>query len=78
MHRSVINVVKHCYTIIKTIPQIKSRIKRAKEDEYSKIQVFAMFRAGDIRRNVLFKFMMLYMETPCLCPLRGTNIAAGS
>ena len=39
---------------------MKSRIKEAEEDEYSKslakIQLCAMFRAGDIRRNVLFKF----------------------
>ena len=36
--------------------------------EYSnsvrKIQVCAMFRAGDIRRNVLLKFTRLRMETP--------------
>ena len=60
---------------MKTIQQIKSRIKKIKEDEYSnsltKIQVCAMFRAGDIRRNVLFKFIRLCMETPCLCPSEG-------
>ena len=28
-----------------------------------------MFRAGDIRRNVLLKFTRLCMETPCLCVL---------
>ena len=43
--------------------QIKSRIKEVKENEYSnslaKIQVCAMFRAGDIRRNVLLKFIRL-------------------
>ena len=54
---------------------IKSRIKEEKEDEYSnsvaKIQVCAMFRAGDIRRNVLLKFIRLCMETPCLCPSEG-------
>ena len=42
----------HCHTIIKTIQQIKSRIKEIKEDEYTnslaKILVGAMFRAGDI------------------------------
>ena len=52
--------------------QIKSRIKEEKEDEYSnslaKTQVCAMFRAGDIRRNVLLKFISLCMEAPCLCP----------
>ena len=46
----------HCHTIMKTIQQIKSRIKEIKDDEYSKsltkVQVCAMFRAGDIRRNV--------------------------
>ena len=65
----------HCHTIIKTIKQIKSRIKEIKIDEYSnrltKVQVCAMFRAGDIRRNVLLKFIRLCMETPCLCPSLG-------
>ena len=47
----------HCHPIIiKTIQQIKSRIKEIKEDEYSnslaKVQVCAIFRAEDIRRNV--------------------------
>ena len=54
----------HCPTTIKSIQQIKSR--KEKEDEYSisvaKIQVCAMFRAGDIRRNVLLKFKGLCME----------------
>ena len=62
----------HCHNIIKIIQQIKSRIKEEKEDEHSnslaKIQVCAIFRAGDIRRNVLLKFIRLCMETPCLCP----------
>ena len=57
------------------IQQIKSRIKGIKEDKYSnslaKIQVCAMFRAGDIRRNVLLKFIRLCLETPCLCPSEG-------
>ena len=61
----------HNNTIIKTVQQIKSRIKEVKEDEYSnsvaKIQVCAMFCAGDIRRNVLLKFIRPCMETPCLC-----------
>ena len=61
-----------CHTIIKTVQQIKSRIKEVKEDEYSnslaKIQVCAMFLAGDIRRNVLLQFIRLCKETPCLCP----------
>ena len=62
----------HCLTIIKTIQQIKSRIKEVKDDECSnslaKIQVCAVLRAGDIRRNVLFKCMWLCMETSCSCP----------
>ena len=66
----------HCHTIIKTIKQIKSRIKEIKKDEYSnrltKVQVCAMYRAGDIRRNVLLKFIRLCMETPCLCPSNST------
>jgi len=45
----------HCHTIIKTIQQLKSRIKEVKEDEYSnsltKIQVCAMFCAGGIQRK---------------------------
>ena len=68
----------YCHTIIKTIQQIKSRIKEVKEDEHSKslakIQVCAIFRAGDIRRNVLLKFN----EGHVCVPLRGTNMAAGS
>ena len=63
------------HTIIKTIQQMKSRIKEVKEDEYSnslaKIQVCAMFRAGDIRRNVLLKFIRLCMEMPRLCLSEG-------
>ena len=65
----------HCHTIIKTIQQIKLRIKEVKEDEYSnslaKIQVCAIFRAGDIQRNVLLKIIRLCMEEPCLCPSEG-------
>ena len=65
----------HCHNIIKTIQQINSRITEIKEDEYSnsltKVQVCAMFRAGDIRINVLLKFIRLCMETPCLCPSQG-------
>ena len=64
-----------CHTIIKTIQQINSRIKEIKEDEYSnsltKVQVCAIFRAGDIRRNVLLKFIRLCMETPCFWPSQG-------
>ena len=65
----------HCHTIIKTIQQIKSRVKEIKGDEHSnslaKIQVCAIFRAGDIRRNVLLKFIRLRTETPRLCPSEG-------
>ena len=65
----------HYHTIIKTIQQIKSRVKEVKEDEHSnsvaRIQVCAMFRGGDIRRNVLLKFVRLCVETPCLCPSEG-------
>ena len=64
-----------CLKIIKTIQQIKSRIKEIKEDEHSnsltKVQVCAMFCAGVIQRNVLLKFIRLCMETPCLCPSEG-------
>ena len=63
----------HCQTTIKTIHHIKSRIKEEKEDKYSnsvaKIQVRVMFRAGDIRRNVLLIFIRLCMETPYLVSL---------
>ena len=63
------------HTIIKTIQQIKSRIQEVREDEYSnslaKIQVCAMFRAGDIPRNVLLKFIRLCKETPCLGASEG-------
>ena len=54
----------HCHTIIKTIQQIKSRIKEEKEDEYSN----SVFNIG---RNVLRKFIRLCMETPYLCPSEG-------
>ena len=53
----------------------KVKYQRGKRDEHSnslsKIQVCAIFRAGDIRRNVLLKFTRLCMETPCLCPSDG-------
>ena len=65
----------HCHTTIKTIRQIKSRIKEEKENAYSNslanIQVCAKFCVGDIRRNVVLKFIRLCMETPCLCPSEG-------
>ena len=65
----------HCHTIIKAIQLIKSRIKETKRDEYSnslaKIQVSEMFRAGDIQRKVLLRFIRLCMETSCLCPTEG-------
>ena len=56
-------------------PFNKQRIKEEEGDEYSnsvaKIQVCAMFRVGDIQRNVLLKFIRLRMETPCMCPSEG-------
>ena len=65
----------HCHTIIKAIQLIKSRIKETKRDEYSsslaKIQVSEMFRAGDIQRKVLLRFIRICMETSCLCPTEG-------
>ena len=71
----------HCHTIIKTIQQIKSRIKEIQEDEYSnslaKIQVCAMFRAEDIRRNVLLKFKRLCMETPVIGTVNAVSIKDG-
>ena len=30
-----------------------------------------MFPVGDIRRNVLLKFIRPHKETPCLCPSGG-------
>ena len=55
---------------------------RSSQNEYGRIlmietfcshfaQVCAMFRAGDIRRNVLLKFIRLCMETPRLRPAEG-------
>ena len=37
----------------------------------AKIQVCAMFCVGDIRRNILRKFIRLCVEMPCLCPSEG-------
>ena len=34
----------------------------------AKIQVRRIFRIRDIRRNVLRKFIEIFMETPCWCP----------
>ena len=74
LNRSSHNII--CIGFILTVEtSIKSRIKEIKEDKYSnslaKVQVYAMFRAGDIPRNVLLKFIRLCMETPCLCPSEG-------
>ena len=67
----------HYHTIIKTIQQIKSRIKEVKEDEHlnslAKILACAILRVGDIWRNVLLNKLRLCMETPCLCPSEGHN-----
>ena len=64
----------HCHTLIKTIQQIKSRIKDVKEDEYSnslaKIQVCGMFRRRYLKKSLL-KFIRLCMEMPCLRPSEG-------
>ena len=53
-----------------------------KEDKYAKSlaksQVYAIVHMRDIRKNVLPKFLKLCMETPCLCPFQGTNMAAGN
>lgn len=55
--------------------QIKSRIQDIKENEYwnslAKIQIFAMFLAGDIWRIVVLKCIKLFMETLCLCLSEG-------
>ena len=53
-----------------------------KEDKYTKSlaknQVYAIVHMRDIRKNVLPKFIKLCMKTPCLCPSRCTNMAAGN
>ena len=45
----------------------------------AKTQVCAMLRAGDIRRNVLLKFITyIYVWRRHVCvPPRGTNMTAG-
>ena len=67
-----------CHTIIKTIQQIKSRIKEVKEDEYSnslaKTQVSAMFGAGDIGRNVLLKIYKAMYGDAMFVSLWGAQI----
>ena len=53
-----------------------------KEDKYTKslakIQVYKIVHMRDIRKNVLPKFIKLCLETPCLYPFQGTNMAAGN
>ena len=54
-----------------------------KEDKYTKShvknQVYAIVHMGDIRKNVLPKFIRLCMATPCLCPFEGHKyMAAGN
>ena len=76
-HHSIAGL--HCHTIIKTIQQLKSRIKVVKEDEYSnsltKIQVCAMFRAGGIqRKRCTHIYKAMYGHHVCV-PLRGINMA---
>ena len=62
----------HCHTIIKTIQQIK--LSQIKHDEYSnslaKVQVCAMFRAGDIRSNIFLKFIKALYGDAMLPSLR--------
>ena len=64
---------------IQTSQYRKSRILEMKEDKYTKRlakdQVCANIHMRDIWKNVLPKFIRICMETPCWCPLRGTNIA---
>ena len=63
--------VSYCRFIIKTIQQIKSRIKEIKEDEYSsslrKGSDLCDVSCGRYSRNVLLKFVRLF----CLCPSEG-------
>ena len=46
-----------------------------KEDNYTKSlaknQVYVMVHMRDTRKNVLPKFIKLFMEKPCLCPFQG-------
>ena len=53
-----------------------------KEDKYTKSlaknQVYAIVHTRDIQKNVLPKFIKLCMETPCMCPFKGTNMTAGN
>jgi len=42
----------------------------------AKNQVSAVFHSRVFRRSVSLKFIELCMETPCLCPSEGTNMAA--
>ena len=45
----------------------------------AKIQVRGLFHIRDIRRNVLFKFIEICMETPCLVLIRmSTSMADGN
>ena len=53
-----------------------------KEDKYTKNlaknQVYAKVGVPDFRKNVLPKFIKLCMETPCLRPCQGYNMAEGN
>ena len=55
----------------------KSRNCEMKEDKYSeslaKNQVCAIIHMRDIGKNVLPKFVGLWMETPCWCTFKGHN-----
>ena len=52
--------------------------EKKKKKSLAKNQVYAIVHVQDIRKNVLPKFIKLCMETPCLCPFQGTNLAAGN
>ena len=46
-----------------------------KEDKYTKTlaknQVYGIVHMRDSQKNVLPKFIKLWMEAPCLCPFQG-------
>ena len=66
------------FTVTSSSNRQPSKIKGVKEDEYSnsltKVRVCAMFRAGDIRRNVLLKFTEGFVWRRHVCVPLGTQI----
>ena len=66
---------------MQTIQYRRTRIWEMKKDKYTKTlaknQVCEIFQMRDIGKNGLPKFIKLCMETPCWCPFRNTNMAAG-